>query len=303
MLDTARHPPPARVRCRQIGEADLDGVVALLRRGFEDRSEAYWKAGFERHIQHGPPADFPLYGFMLECEGRPVGVLLTLHSTVERDGVSTVRCNLSSWYVEPAFRAQAMMLDSAAQRRKDVTYLNVTPAPHTFALQEARGFVRYCTGQVFAIAALSRVPKGQRARLVEADDPLLDLPERERRLVRDHAGYGCVCLVVTQDGASQPVIMLPRRIGLFRRKIGGGAVPCFQVFYCRDIAALPHVAGAIGRRLLFRFGIPWIVTDASGPIRGLAGRYFPGRAPKYARGPEAVRLGDLAYTELVIFGP
>ena len=303
MLDIPRQVPPARVRCRPIEEADLDAVVALLLRGFEDRSEDYWRRGLARHVSRPLPAGCPRYGFMLENAGRAVGVLLTLYSASERDGRTVLRCNLSSWYVEPGFRTQAAMLDALAQRRKDVTYLNVTPSPHTFALQEARGFSRFCQGQVFAVPALSRVPPGVSACLAGDDDPLLDLPASERRMVRDHAGYGCVCLVVTRDGASQPVIVLRRGIGLFRRKIGGGAVPCFQLFYCRDIADLPNFLGAVGRRLLRRFGIPWMVVDAAAPIEGLVGRYFEGRAPKYCRGPDPVPLGDLRYTELALFGP
>ena len=34
----------------------------------------------------------------------------------------------------------------------------------------------------------------------------------------------------------------------------------------------------------------------------LVGRYFEGVTPKYFRGPEQPRLGDLAYTEAVMFG-
>ncbi len=302
MLNVSRQ-PSVRVRCRQIEHDDLDAIVALLTKGFVDRTEDYWRRGLARHASRPQPPDCPLYGYMLESDGRPVGVLLTLHSVIEEQGVSSLRCNLSSWYVEPPFRAQAMMLDKAAQRQPSVTYLNVSPAPHTFALQEARGFQRYCKGQVFSVPALSRVPKDLSARLVTADDPLDDLSLRERTLLRDHADYGCVCIVVTQAEKSEPVIFLKRHIGPFKRTIGGGVVPCFQLVYCRDTADLPRFAGAVGRKLLMRFGIPWIVVDATGPLRGLFGYYFEGRAPKYFRGPVPVRLGDLAYTELMLFGP
>jgi hypothetical protein len=61
-------------------------------------------------------------------------------------------------------------------------------------------------------------------------------------------------------------------------------------------------AGTLGRFLLKR-GMPVFMLDANGPIEGLAGVYFAGRAPKYFRGPAQPRLGDLAYTEAVLFGP
>ena len=61
-------------------------------------------------------------------------------------------------------------------------------------------------------------------------------------------------------------------------------------------------AGPLGRYLL-RHGLAVVMVDANGPLEGLPGRYFPGRLPNYFRGPEAPRLGDLAYSEAVLFGP
>jgi hypothetical protein len=43
------------------------------------------------------------------------------------------------------------------------------------------------------------------------------------------------------------------------------------------------------------------MLDANGPIAGLIGRYSDG-APKYVKGPDHLRLGDLAYSERVLFG-
>ncbi len=293
----------AAVRCRPIEERDLDAVVALLTKGFPDRTEAYWRRGLARHAARPLPEGCPAYGVMLDSGGRPVGVLLTLFDAHPREGGAALRCNLSSWYVEPEFRAQAAMLDASAQRRRDVTYLNVTPAPHTEALQEARGFTRYCRGQMLVVPALSPGRRGLRVRVASAEDPLDDVPPTERRLVRDHLSYGCIGLVATEGGTSQPLVFLKRRIGWSRREIGSGPVPCLQLVFCRDVAALPRLAGPVGRRLLVHCGIPWMVIDAAGPMRGFVGRYFDSRAPKYCRGPVPARLGDLAYTELVIFGP
>ena len=35
--------PPLRVRCRQIGDADIESVIGLLAKGFPDRDDAYWR--------------------------------------------------------------------------------------------------------------------------------------------------------------------------------------------------------------------------------------------------------------------
>ncbi len=300
-MPDAAPPPPAASRCRPIAEADLPAVVDLLVKGFADRTADYWRVGLARLAARPVPAGCPRYGIVLENGGRLVGILLTLWDDGARHG-GVPRCNLSSWYVEPEFRAQAPLLDRVAQRRGGVTYLNVSPAPHTVAIQEARGFTPFCSGQMFAVPALCRAGPGVRGRLVNEGDPLDDLAEADRRLVRDHLGYGCLCAVV-DDGGRQPLIFVRRHIGPSRRSIGRGPVPCLQLVYCRDVATLPRLLGAVGLRLLFRSGIPWLVVDATAPVPGLVGRFFAGRAPKYARGPSPVRLGDLAYTELVVFGP
>ena len=58
---------------------------------------------------------------------------------------------------------------------------------------------------------------------------------------------------------------------------------------------MPRLAAALGRILLRRFAVPWILMDADAPVGGLPGLFFPDRAPRYARGPHPVGLGDLAY--------
>ena len=74
-----------------------------------------------------------------------------------------------------------------------------------------------------------------------------------------------------------------------------------QLAWCQDTSSFLSFAGPLGRWLLWR-GLPLVVLDACGPTRGLVGRFFKDRAPKYFRGAQAPRLNDLAYTEAVMFG-
>src|SRR6516165_5000758 len=91
------------IRCREIGASDLDAIAALLTRGFGGRSHDYWMSGLKRQGAREVPEGYPRFGYMLDHEGMPVGVLLLLYSAREQDGETIIRCNLSSWYVEPAF--------------------------------------------------------------------------------------------------------------------------------------------------------------------------------------------------------
>ena len=78
------------------------------------------------------------------------------------DGETSIFCNVSSWYVDPMFRNYAALLASMAQRRKDVTYFNVTPDVSTWPILEARGFMPYCRGLYFSVPVLSRTGRGMK---------------------------------------------------------------------------------------------------------------------------------------------
>jgi hypothetical protein len=283
---------PPRVSWRQIEEADLAGVVGLLTRGFPIRNLAYWQRAFARLRAHRGRPDIPQFGYLLECGGAPVGVVLTIASVRPAGDKPAVLCNLSSWYVEPAFRAYAPLLISAALRHRDVTFVNVSPAPHTIPIVEVQGFRRYSDGQFAAIPALAPAPEGI-VRLQEGDQaPGAPCDPAEIELMRAHRGYGCITLWAITPERAFPFVFLPRRVS--------GVIPCAELIYCPSLAAFIRFARPIGRALL-RGGRAFVLIDAPGPIAGLRGHFFAGKRPKYYRGMPP-RIGDLAYTEIPMFG-
>jgi hypothetical protein len=286
-----------KIRCRQIQDEDLGAAAELLSRGFPGRTLAYWQRGLERQRQRDVPADLPHYGYLLEADGVPVGVILLLCTPPGNETGANPRCNLSSWYVEPAFRSHASLLISFALKHKHVTYTNISPAPHTWPTVEAQGFKRYSSGQFFAITALNASVPGLRLREVGSDaseSELASLPHGE--LLSAHARYDCTSIVCHADDGDYPFIFQRYRI-----RSGRIPLPIAQLVYCHDIANFVRFAGPLGRYLARR-GMPFIVLDANGPVEGLAG-LMRRRRRKYFRGEAPPRLGDLAYTELVLFGP
>jgi hypothetical protein len=288
-----------QLRCREIAEADLDAVADLLTRGFVGRSRNYWMAGLQRQAAREVPASYPRFGYMLDHGGMPVGVLLLLYSSRTADGEAAIHCNLSSWYVEPAFRNYAPMLTKIAQKHKEVTYLNISPARWTWPIIEAQGFAPYCSGLFFSLPVLSRATAGMTVETVSSDARTIEgLTEPEVERLASHARYGCVSLVCrTPAGDTFPFILIPMRI---RR--GWLAPPAMQLVYCRDVADYVRCAGAIGRVLL-RHGKISVILDANGPVSGLVGLYAHARGRKYFKGPHRPRLADLTETELVLYGP
>lgn len=283
----------ARIRRREIGAADLDGIATLLRKGFPKRRRDHWVRALKRLSDHPTPTGYPKYGYLLECSGVPVGVSLHIFSSIPVDGEARIRCNLSSWYVDPAFRSYATTLVSDGLKRKDVTFLNVTPAPHTLPILEAQGYVKYCQGWFAAVPALSG-PRDDdvHVELVSPDICLVtDLQPFEKELLLVHSYYGCISLTCRSGGRTYPFVFMPRR--------KFGILPFVYLVYCRDRADFVRFARPIGRFLL-KFGLPVVVLDSNGPISELVGKYLDAR-PKYFKGPHRPRLGDLAYSELAMF--
>ena len=66
------------IRCRQIGEADIAAVTALLARGFSNRTPQLWTDALEQLRRRDPPEGFPKYGYLLESGDVPVGALLLI---------------------------------------------------------------------------------------------------------------------------------------------------------------------------------------------------------------------------------
>jgi hypothetical protein len=287
-----------QIRCREIGEADIDDIAGLLARGFYGRSRDYWLNGLRRQAARSVPQGSPRFGYMLDHEGKPVGVLLLIYSLRDADDGAAIHCNLSSWYVEPAFRNYAPMLTSVAQRHKDVSYFNISPAHWTWPIIEAQGFRPYCKGLFFSFPALSRGASGGVVEIVRPDARSIDgLSAGDAALLIRHAAYGCTSMVCrTPDGAF-PFVFVPMRI---RR--GWISPPAMQLVYCRDIAEYVGCAGAIGRALL-RQGRISVLLDANGKVPGLTGFYTEKRGRKYFKGPHKPRLADLSDTELVLYGP
>jgi hypothetical protein len=286
-------PAPRSVVCRPIEERDIPSVVDCLVRGFPDRARGYWTQGLDALSRRSRVADYPQYGHLIEAQSGVVGVMLQIFST--RDGLAAPRCNLSSWCVDPDYRGYGHALHARTIGRREVTYLNISAAPHTVSALAAVGYRRYAEGQFIFSPLLARGAAGARVQEFFGDGPEARLlsPD-ERDLLADHARLGCVALIGLKDAAARPLVFQ-------LRSIWRGLIPCFHVIYCRDLGDLNDFSAAIGRYFAARGRFVGVV-DANGPIAGMAGRFFSGREPRYFKGPTPPLPCDLAYTELVVFG-
>ena len=143
----------ARIRVRPISEADFPALTRLLNDGFPSRGAQFWLRVLAALKSHVPPPGYPQYGYVLEGGRSVVGVLLTIF-TAGNAGTQTIRCNVSSWYVDPRFRSYASMFAAWILRDKRVTYVNVTPASDTLTILQIHGYANYSKGTFVAVPAI-----------------------------------------------------------------------------------------------------------------------------------------------------
>lgn len=284
------HQSRPKIRCREIGHADLAGIADLLAKSFTNRENQQLR--LRRLAERDSPDGLPRFGYLIEQDRRPVGAILTIFSKLAISGTSVTRCSLSSWHVEPECKAYGTLLISQALKHKEVVYLNVTARPSVRPIVEAQGFSRYSEG-LFVTVPLLTPPLAATTTIVGAGDgtALSGLYPSEQILLCDHSHYGCLSIACETREGIHPFVLARRDLK--------GLIPCMQLVYCRGIDEFVRFAGVIGR-VLARRGVFLITIDATKPIRGLAGKYYPGKMPKFIKGG-SVRFGDLAYTNVALF--
>ena len=286
--------PAPGLRCRQIEDADIDAVAALLARGFPAHDGRFWLGAFAQLTRHEAPPGLPKYGYLLESGGVVVGAILLICSTIPAGDEAATRCNLSSWYVDPAFRTYAPMLVSQALRHKDVTYLNVSPAPHTRPIIEAQGFSRYCDGIFIGVPMLNGLFGGPKAEVFEAKrQPNVPFDLRDREMLVAARGAWLPQPVVRHARARLP-FRLPPAFGARRHPLrAADLLQRHGRFHPFRRPGRTHVGAA-------RSAIRHCRCQRAGT--GTARLVQPRQHAEIFQGAAAPRLGDLAYTEHAVMG-
>jgi hypothetical protein len=289
------HVPASRatpsLRVREITDRDLAGVAILLGTGFQRPSD-YYSSALARLARHVTPTGCPKFGYLMEVDERVVGAILLIFSALGGAGGGQLRCNVTSWYVEPEYKSYAALFASRALQRKDVTYFNISARPAARPIIKAQGFIQYSRGQFVAVPALQlRCDTPARVTSHESvPDVVFDAADRD--LLAAHAEFGCTSMWCVTAKRVYPFVFLPR---MFKRWMPGA-----QLIYCRDAGDVVRFARPIGRYLAAR-GLFLVSIDANGPIPNMIGTYLEGKSPRFYKGPACPRMGDLAYTQAAMF--
>jgi hypothetical protein len=278
------------LRIREITPADFDRVAELLGKGI-GYSNRYFLQLLLRMAEHQTPAGFPKYGRLLESDGSIVGAIILIFSTVWSEGTPSIRCHVTGWCIDSAYRCYAALFFKRDLMHNNVTYLNISAQSDTVPIIEIQGFRRYSSGQFLTVPALQFSSGDSQVIVTEIDDvPKAPFEPFERELLLAHAKYGCICLWCVTAERAYPFVFRPR---LFKR-----ILPGVQLVYCRGTGDFVRFAGPIARFLALR-GRFVVRIDSNGPIRGLLGWFLEGIDSRYCKGVKP-RLGDLAFTHLAM---
>jgi hypothetical protein len=156
------------IQAREIVEADKRSVASLLARGLGYPDE-YFLHVLDCLTEHATPEGFPKYGYLLESDGIVVGAIIMIFSAIRSPSAFTdIRCHVTSWYVEPAFRCFATLFFLKGLKNKSVTYLNISALPRALPVLKVQGFLKYCIGKFVAFPVLCLSSCGCRIKVAES---------------------------------------------------------------------------------------------------------------------------------------
>ena len=205
------------------------------------------------------PSSHPNIGFLLEDGAEIVGCFVGLYSTRLVGGRLEHVCNLSAWCVKPAYRKHSLDLVKAILVQPGLSFTSLAA---TRELQEFWQRMRLKTLDhgMWIVAPLHR-PRGLWPTRVVVDPQVLEreLDAEERRLLADHAAYGCRGALL-QGGDARCLVIAHRRKW---RRVGYASILYASDW---DFAAARPLALAWAAWRLFRT-----------PLVGLDQRRLPGR--------------------------
>jgi hypothetical protein len=227
----------------------------------------------------------------MEQDSQLVGVLLVVWTPTNLLPKGQMRANLSSWYVKPEFRSFAAMLLAKVSRSAAVTYTNVSAAPNTIEICLALGFKQYTSGQSVCLPLLSYDQSVNRVSHFEPGRSGLRPIDDE--IAAKHVAMGCLAFVGQFDGKKCLFLFVRRRVKKW--------IPAAQLIFCENMDSFSSCARSLGWELA-KHGLFLIICDANERLKHFPSVYFEGKVPKYFKGPDAPRIGDLSFTEIPVFG-
>jgi hypothetical protein len=277
------------MKLRPIDDSNSGDALAVLTRGFPEKSESFWAEGLQKILASPSRRDAEPVGCLMEIGGEDVGIVLTIPG--ERPGPACAQkiLNLAAWYVDEPHRwlAPRMLQKVVAQ---DAVFTDLTPSLAAQAINQRLGFEMLNEGfQVFPLPWTALRTRKQ-ARVISVEEA--KLPDDMRATLDQHARLGCV-VAVLQDGADHHPLIFSR---MTRRRLPGARV------ILTDSKQLIVNNLAVVSRFLLRNGMLFLLMDANRADASAGGSITRWSAPTYVKGAADRNRIDHTYSELIFFG-
>ncbi|HJS86545.1 MAG TPA: acetoacetate--CoA ligase [Acetobacteraceae bacterium] len=289
-------------RIRPAGAQDVDALCAFLVDAF--RAAGIPAAAWRRLFDYPWFGEKPDFGFVLVDGAEIVGFLGTVYARRQTRKGTGIVCNLTSWYIRPAYRGWGTALLAAALRDDSITYTALTPGPLSRKVFKALGFAplverRIVMPPLFHPGTL----RGPRP-VLSFDPPTVRrfLDERQQRIFDDHAPYDCLQMVLAAGPERAHIVVKRRAMSLrrlHRRLPQSVTFPYSEILHCSAPPLLARYLEQVKLPILRRQRTLALVADAHlfpKPPRGISKvDYALYRSPLL----EAPDL-DKLYSELVL---
>ena len=200
----------------------------------------------------------PDHGFLLESDGRVVGVYAALYSETGGAGRRRAVCNLAAWCVLDEFRQHSLRLLRAMLAQRDRELTDLSPSGTVIPLNERLGFRHLDTSGALVVNLPLPAP-GVRLVTGRADIEAT-LTGADLAAYRDHADSAAARHVVAVVGG-RPCWVVFRAV---RRK---GLRLFASVLHVSDRDLFRAAAPAVYRHVLLAHGLPFTLMQhrVSGP--------------------------------------
>lgn len=224
---------PDSPQVRAATSADADAIARLLDEGFgrDDIEPRDWRV----LLTYEWCRDKPNLGFVLTVDDTIIGFVGTVYSRRNLMGKPVVICNLSCWFVMPAYRGWGALLLRAALQDETVSYTSLTPGTEAGFIFCALGFESLERRKLLLLPFMqSKTLLNGRPQLeFQCDRIGALLSSADRRIFDDHQAYDCLHLVV-RDGPNNAYLVVKKR-PFHRASLKSIAIPQLsysEILYC-----------------------------------------------------------------------
>ena len=182
-------------RIETVGAGDFEAVYPLLR-NFQTNNPQITRERWQRLFDYTWPVDEPARALVLRAGERHVGIVCTMYSDRLIAGRRERRCNVNSWYVEPAYRAQSLELMAAALSVPCDTMTALTPMRVHLPFYEQMGLQPLESG-LRILLPVPTAPLTSGFRATRDPQRIADLLDGEERTAfEQHRGQMCQHLLI-----------------------------------------------------------------------------------------------------------